>query len=598
MPLFVLFVFGAVILGAGAMLSPAWPTAQPRIGLAAAISLALVVGGTIFYASLFGWDTLVIDYLMFALMTSIFLGGTLSIGQTRAEARGEELLDKEQGWPGPQDLSALALWAVVLTWVALMLPVPFGEAAQAHGLIALAMREGGTLNTLAPFAAVEHLTAPGFNALSAYLSQQLNVGVHTVQLAAGAVMALICVWLAYDFGAELRDKRLGRAIAQVMVGSLGVFGLLINGHYPAIMGTAFTFACFLYALRYMRHRYPADLVGVGLLMGATFISDLTAFTVLAGGFVAFLGAMWLGTNADIYKRGTWVRLALIAPLIALAGVAPWLADVWGLFTGGLEAPYERSIDNLYVLAQNHGLWVWPLAVLGAWLAWNRRLIKEEGIIALWAAAWLVLIFDFAISGGVAALLGFLTRYADPALVAWQGAVIPVSILGGMAALWLWDEQVQPRTSYRMTYRQTYALSGAGVLILLALSQPLREVLATISPPSYATRDDVAALVWVRENTAEDARLHSLPQPQSGNEWLTPIAERASTRYASIPFVRAPLSEGDAFLDWADGDALRASGVTHVFLPQALSREFSGSLSSAAHLQDIYEGRVFAVTEGD
>ena len=33
MSLFVVFIFGAVLLGTGAILSPAWPTAQPRIAL-------------------------------------------------------------------------------------------------------------------------------------------------------------------------------------------------------------------------------------------------------------------------------------------------------------------------------------------------------------------------------------------------------------------------------------------------------------------------------------------------------------------------------------------------------------------------------------
>jgi len=129
MALLALFVFGAVVLGAGAMLSPAWPTPQPRIGLAAALSLALIVGGTVFYASLIEWDTLVVDYLLFALVVGIFLGGTLSVGQTRAEKRGETLEDADQGWPGPQDLSVLTFFAVLIGAFVFVFPLP-GEQAQ------------------------------------------------------------------------------------------------------------------------------------------------------------------------------------------------------------------------------------------------------------------------------------------------------------------------------------------------------------------------------------------------------------------------------------------------------------------------------------
>ena len=45
----------------------------------AALALAVVIGGSLFWAMLFGWNTLVIDYLLFALVTVIFLGGTLSL---------------------------------------------------------------------------------------------------------------------------------------------------------------------------------------------------------------------------------------------------------------------------------------------------------------------------------------------------------------------------------------------------------------------------------------------------------------------------------------------------------------------------------------
>ena len=168
MPLFVIFIFGAVVIGAGAMLAPAWPAEQPRIGLGAALFLALVVGGALFWAMLFGWDTLVIDYLFFALITIIFLGGTLSYGQMRAEQRGEELPDMEQGWPGPRDLIFLALVALIFIVPAMILPVPLDTDAQGFGYLALVARLGGSFNTLAPFhPEISSLYSPGFPLLVA-----------------------------------------------------------------------------------------------------------------------------------------------------------------------------------------------------------------------------------------------------------------------------------------------------------------------------------------------------------------------------------------------------------------------------------------------
>jgi hypothetical protein len=177
MPLVIVFVFGAVVVGAGAMLAPAWPTAQPRIGLMAALALGLVIGGAVFWAMLFGWNTLVIDYLLFALVTSIFLFGTLSYGQKRAEKRGEELADADQGWPGPIDLLFFAFAALVFIFPALVLPVPLDTDAQGFGYLALMARMGGGFSTLAPFhPEITYLYSPGFTASCGGCSALFHAG--------------------------------------------------------------------------------------------------------------------------------------------------------------------------------------------------------------------------------------------------------------------------------------------------------------------------------------------------------------------------------------------------------------------------------------
>ncbi len=272
MPLFVIFIFGSVVIGAGAMLAPAWPTEQPRIGLSAALALALVIGGALFWAMLFGWNTLVIDYLLFALVTAIFLGGTLSYGQMRAEQRGGELLDADQGWPGPRDLLFFALVGLYFIIPTLVLPVPLDTDAQGFGYLALMARLGGSFDSLAPFhPEITYLYSPGFTLLTAYLSQQLGQGLHSVQFGVGAVLALVCVWLAYDLGAEIRDKQLGRASALAMVAGLGLFTAFMDSHFTTLLGLVFALAFVIFALRYQRGGAWADAVGAGLMLGDAFI---------------------------------------------------------------------------------------------------------------------------------------------------------------------------------------------------------------------------------------------------------------------------------------------------------------------------------------
>ena len=197
MQLFIVFILGAVVLGAGSMLSPAWRTAQPRIALSASLCLALVVGGAVFYAEAFGWDTLVVDYLLFALMSGVVLGGTLSHAQARAEAKGETLPDEEQGWPGPYDLVFFAVAAFVILIPLMNLPLPLGNHGAQLGYQTLIIRYGESFTSLAPFHPdITVIYSPGFHAFSAYLSQQLGQPIPMIQMAITAVVLYLCVWLA------------------------------------------------------------------------------------------------------------------------------------------------------------------------------------------------------------------------------------------------------------------------------------------------------------------------------------------------------------------------------------------------------------------
>ena len=240
MSLFVVFIFGAVLLGAGAMLSPAWRTAQPRIALSAALCLALIVGGAVFYTEAFGWDTLVVDYLLFALLSGVVLGGTLSTAQARAEARGERLADRDQGWPGPEDLAFFALAALLVVMPLGHLAAPLGAQGQFSALHSLATREGESFTSLAPFApGAKVIVAPGLHALSAYLSQQLGHPVPLIQQSVSAVIVYLLVWLAYDFGAEIRDKRLGRALALALLLCGGLHASNLDGHFAELLALLF-----------------------------------------------------------------------------------------------------------------------------------------------------------------------------------------------------------------------------------------------------------------------------------------------------------------------------------------------------------------------
>lgn len=590
MTLFIIFVFGAVVIGAGAMLAPAWNTAQPRIGLAAALALGLIMGGAIFWAMLFGWNTLVIDYLLFALVTAVLVGGTLSFGQRRAEARGQTLEDADQGWPGPRDLLFFGLAALVFIAPALVLPVPLGTDAQGFGYLGLMTRLGGGFRTLAPWhPEIEYLYAPGFSLLIAYLSQQLGQGLHQIQHGAAAVLGVLLVWLAYDFGAELQDKRLGRAMAAAMLGSAGLLSAYLDSHFTTLLGLVFALASLTYALRFLRHRAWPDAVAAGLMLGATVLSHPDTTIILGLGYVPWLLTMGLGRPRPTLR--VWLALAAGVPLVALLAISPWLWNIRDLLGSDIVSPFSRSPDYWQVMVLYHGLWIVPVAVIGAVVGLRRR---DQG--ALLAVGWLALVLEFSTLGLLERLVPGLAapvlRYDYPFSIAWHGPIIPYSILGGIGLLWLWERWVEPRFG-RLLRQRAPVLLGAGIgLILfgLAFSRPLlpltRGWLNIFG--AFASEADVRAMDWLRRNTPPDARVlnyaGTLKDNSHEGDWVPVIAERDTVYYRWQPFFRnnqASLDEQErlrAFwrdpADPAHAALLAAAGIDYVIVPQIMTNPAS------------------------
>lgn len=299
---FVIFIFGAVIVGAGAMLSPAYPTRQPRIGMAGALAVALVMGGAVFYGTAFGWDTLAVDYMMFVLVVGIFLGGTLSYGQKRAEERGEELLDADQGWPGLWDLVGLLGVFVVFAVIVL-------NARPAHADL-WAVAAGQIMADEGLYATP---VGPGAPVLAAYLSGQLGENTYDTLTAIAVVIAGLLVWMGYDFGAELRGKRVGRGAA--LGAAVVALALLLSGQIALLMAALWLSVMLLAALRYTQTPNRVDLVAAALMWGAAALALPGA--LFAGVLVWMFGAMQTRRPAFIFG----------VPLLMAAATLPTLS-VW------------------------------------------------------------------------------------------------------------------------------------------------------------------------------------------------------------------------------------------------------------------------------
>jgi hypothetical protein len=368
--LFTVLVFGAVLLGAGALFSPALPTTQPRVGLAAAFTLALIIGGALFWLNLFGGELIVIDYVLFGLLSGIVLGGTLSQSQMRAEAQGVEFVDADQGWTGPQDLVFFALVGVFFILLAVrLMPI---------------VQDG--------------VFSPGIELLTTYLSQQLDQPRPAIQMGLSTVFAFLGVWIAYDLGSELLRKALGRTMAVALLGTGLWLALYLNGSISALLGLLFIVAYWLFVLRLWRTARWQAILGAGLMLGAALY---VSFPILA---LALLSTpLWLAFLM-LYDAAPptslFQRLGSLAVLPIIAGLAtlPWLQQHWGALGGQWGNNLPIALMNWVaaaIFAMLLGgfalLWLWQKVPLTVQQQLRQRYYLAAGIggVLLVLAGWLL-----------------------------------------------------------------------------------------------------------------------------------------------------------------------------------------------------------------
>jgi hypothetical protein len=536
MPLFIVFILGAVVLGAGSMLSPAWHTKQPRIALSATLCLALVVGGAVFYAEAFGWDILIIDYMLFALMSGVVLGGTLSNAQARAEAKGETLSDNDQGWPGPKDLTFFTVIAIILLIPLLTIPVSLGTHGQQLGFQSLIIRFGESFSLLAPFYPdTTIMISPGFHALSAYLSQQLGQPIPMIQMSITTVVLYLCIWLAYDLGAELRDKRLGRAMAVAMIFSGGLFVSYLDAHYTEIMALLFMLAFLMYALRFIRQFNLADMIAGGLMMGAVVYTNLTMSVILWLGFIPLCIMAWVTNRQERLKadlRKSQLGLTFGFPLVALIGIAPWLLKNASQIFPPIPSPFTPELSLINTLLIGQGVFV---IVAGAVVGLRTKDNDDTRFVTIVMLMWLALVAEFALVGVIGQVIPFVGDIVNAPNLIRHGVILPVMWLGGLTFLHIWDAILSSTLQTKLSnhaYLLIASLGGIALLIGLVFNPILDTVRPMFNLPSATiTRDDIAVMTWLKANTPEDAILYAL----DNDEWLPVFAERNALNFRAVQY---------------------------------------------------------------
>jgi hypothetical protein len=535
--LLLLLVFGALVCWPGWLLYRVWLRRLGlswRIGMGLVLALLSILFGDL--SALFGYSLALALGIVALVVVGTFLWWLAAYLHRRAHAEGRLPPKQRVNWTGV--LFHLFLLGFYLA-PAFVLYLPFDTDAQGFGYLALMVREGGTIDTLAPWQPdVHYLYSPAVFVWWAFLSDLLTLPLHQ-----------------------------------------GLFLTLMDSAYTSVMGFLFVtlfLALVFHALR--ENSLPVALLA-SIALAAIALTHPDTIIILLLGYVPFYATFWL-SRSQHRARSTWLRLFVLIPAVSVALTVPWLARVWPLFfEEHVVSPFVLSLRHVRQLVLFQGVLVPLLALAGAVIAARRRWLADVLMLT-----WLVFIIDFSLFGLLDKALGptglDVMRYAYPFSIAWHG---PILVYAYLAALAL-DHLLE----WRPLKLSPPLLNGAlgAVLLLMLLAVLLQGPILSASYPvanlsgAFSSRADLAAMAYLRTEAPSDALVLNYPGPHEAH-WLPVIAERESVYFREQPFFsgaepyyeRAGALSG-VYFDLAQPgarEALRSYGVTHVVIPQIVTR---------------------------
>ena len=315
MALFVSFIVMGLILGVGMMLAPALPTPQPRVALSAVLSFAIVLSGALFHASLFGWNTLMVDYLWFALITGVFLGGTLTIGMQKYEAALAAGEDADSGWPSVRQMGVFFGWGICILLLISFLDASSTALAENVDLQSRidAMNQSTSLENLD---SLQGNIGPGIPVLLVYFDTQLPIEMDAVYGGLTVTLHVLLIWLFHDIALEIStdiDRRwlimaLSPVLAALFLSDIVLLGSIL-----------FVLAFWVFVVRWMRESQSSDLIAASICAAAAILIHPYSAIGLAIGYGV---AVWFAPRQLWWQR--WGTGTVLLTGLILIGLFPWL----------------------------------------------------------------------------------------------------------------------------------------------------------------------------------------------------------------------------------------------------------------------------------
>jgi len=503
-----------------------------RVGLSWRVSVALVLAiETVLFsdiASLFRYS-----FLLMLGVSAALIGFSLAVWYFGKKASADQGSKNILDWPSI--LGHIFTFGVFIA-PAFILFLPLDTDAQGFGYLALMVRKGGTVWTLAPWhPEVHYLYSPALFVWSAYLSDLLKLPLHQVMLPFASCMAGLTTLLGVDLAEFLLP---GRTRARwlfplTIMLEIGLFLTLMDSAYTTVLGFLFVALFLILAFWSLQSDAWWSLLLPAIALAAIALTHPDTIIILLIAYIPFYATFWLA-KSQYRTWSVWLQLFVIIPAVGVVLTLPWIVRVWPLFfEASVLSPFRLSMSHLRQLILYQGVVVPLFAIVGLIIAFRRRTLPD-----LLMITWVIALIDFSLFGVVDALAAYVgidpMHYVYPFSVAWHGPILVYPYLTTLAADSLLD-----RFHIRFSERLKVILPAAGIAalaLIVIFQQPLlvasRGRLSFFG--AFSSRADLAAMDYLRENTPPDSLILNYPVGFEGH-WVPVIAERESVAFRDQPF---------------------------------------------------------------
>ncbi|MGF1506449.1 MAG: hypothetical protein ACFB51_15160, partial [Anaerolineae bacterium] len=227
------------------------------------------------------------------------------------------------------DLAFFGLLCAVYLAPAFVLYLPLDTDGQGFGHIALMIREGGTLHTMAPWMPdVRYLYSPGAFVWWAFFSDLFGLPLHQVMLPFSHLLAALTILLSIDLGEELLPESPGSrwVFPLMMTLGTGMFLRVMDSAYTSVTATLFVVLFLTIGLRTLRDARPALTGLAALALACVTLTQPDTIIILLLAYIPFYATFWLATD-DRRTRANWLRFFVIVPAVGVAFCLPWALRV-------------------------------------------------------------------------------------------------------------------------------------------------------------------------------------------------------------------------------------------------------------------------------